>query len=121
MLLSIMVGVGKRRASSPSSPGGITHATVHDVVRCIPAGWVATYGDVAAMAGFPGRARYVGYALHGLAPGQDVPWHRVINARGEISLPEASPARGEQIARLRAEGVEVDDRGRTSLRKYRWL
>lgn len=99
----------------------ITHADVHEVVRAIPRGKVATYGDIAGLAGFPGRARFVGFALHGLGPGSSVPWHRVVNAKGEISLGEASPARDEQIARLSAEGIEIDERGRLSLRRHRWL
>ena len=58
---------------------------VYRVVRRIPCGQVATYGQVAAMAGMPRAARQVGWALNALDAGDDVPWHRVINAKGEVS------------------------------------
>ena len=90
------------------------------VVRRIPQGRVATYGQVAALAGFPGHARQVGYALHDLPDGTDVPWQRVINARGEVS-PRASPGReGYQRHLLEEEGVVFDTAGRVDLRRFRW-
>jgi methylated-DNA-protein-cysteine methyltransferase-like protein len=81
---------------------------------------VATYGQIAALAGLAGHARQVGYALSALEDDR-VPWHRVINARGEIS-PRGltSDGRGEQRRRLEAEGVDFDERGRVSLARYRW-
>lgn len=85
---------------------------VYAVVRRIPRGSVLSYGQVAALAGAPGAARAVGWALraHGRAqpPGRPVPWHRVIGAGGRISLP---PLLGgdEQARRLRAEGLDVRD------------
>ena len=66
--------------------GEDTYARIYEVVRRIPEGRVATYGQVAALADLPGHARQVGYALHALPEGGNVPWHRVINARGAISL-----------------------------------
>ena len=98
-----------------------SHNVILEVVRRIPAGRVLTYGDVAALAGLPGHARLVGYALHALPDGSTVPWHRVINARGGISTGRAMPG-GELVQRflLEAEGVEFDARGRTSLERYRW-
>lgn len=75
------------------------------VVRRIPEGRVATYGQVATLAGMPGQARLVGYALAALDVDADVPWHRVVNARGEISLPSDGHAARMQRARLEAEGV----------------
>ena len=63
----------------------IDRARIYAVVRRIPRGTVATYGQVAERAGYPGHARQVGYALHALPPGTTVPWHRVINASGEVS------------------------------------
>ncbi len=90
------------------------------VVRKIPRGRVATYGQVAALAGLPGAARQVGYALHALPEGSTVPWHRVINARGEVS-PRAQPGwEGFQRQLLEAEGVVFDRRGRIDLQRYRW-
>jgi methylated-DNA-protein-cysteine methyltransferase-like protein len=85
-------------------------------VQAIPRGHVASYGQVAAAAGLPGRARMVGKALAGLSPASGVPWQRVVNARGEISLPGSS---GEQQRRLlRAEGVAFLPSGRIDLRRF---
>ena len=92
---------------------------IYRAVRRIPRGRVATYGDIAKLAGLPGRARQVGYALHALPNGSTVPWHRVINRAGKISLP---PGAGglEQRFRLLAEGVRVDPGGRVSLAGLHW-
>ena len=81
---------------------------------------MATYGQVARLAGLGDHARQVGYALHALDPDEDVPWHRVINARGEVS-PRAEPG-WERIQRraLEREGVAFDARGRVALQRYRW-
>lgn len=89
------------------------------VVRRIPRGKVATYGQVAALAGAPRHARQVGYALHALPAGSVVPWHRVINAAGRLSL---TPGSGgiEQRLRLLAEGVTVTEGGRIPLAAFRW-
>ncbi|MDP3939001.1 MAG: MGMT family protein [Deltaproteobacteria bacterium] len=90
------------------------------VVRRIPAGCVATYGQVARLAGIPGHARQVGYALHALGRVSSAPWHRVINHKGCIS-PRSSP--GPEIiqrTRLEREGVVFDARGRVSLACYGW-
>ena len=89
----------------------IDRARIYAVVRAIPRGTVATYGQVAERAGYPGHARQVGYALHALPPGTTVPWHRVINARGEVS----ARADGEVLTQrllLEREGVRFDARGR---------
>lgn len=100
-------------------PGG--WAPVYRVVRRIPEGRVATYGQVAAIAGMPRAARQVGWALHALEPGDDVPWHRVINARGEVSARGGERSIEDlQRARLRAEGVVFDGRGRVDLEAYGW-
>ena len=66
-------------------PGSL-YDRIYEVVCRIPRGRVAAYGQVAAEAGLPGHARLVGYALHNLPDDTDVPWHRVVNARGGISL-----------------------------------
>lgn len=95
------------------------HARVYDVVRAVPAGHVTTYGDVAAALGSPRVARHVGWALAALRD-EDVPWHRVINAQGTISY-RGDVGRGAlQRARLEAEGVTFDARGRVELARYRW-
>ncbi len=90
------------------------------VVRRIPRGRVATYGQVAALAGLPGHARLVGYALHALPEGARVPWQRVINAKGEVSARVVPGYDGYQRAVLKREGVRFDARGRVDLARYRW-
>ncbi len=93
---------------------------IYAVVARIPAGRVATYGQVATMAGLGNAARQVGYALHSLPEGSTIPWHRVINARGEVS-PRAMPGYdGWQRHLLQEEGVVFDDRGRVDLERFRW-
>lgn len=92
---------------------------IYAAVRRVPRGHVATYGQIAAMAGLPGHARQVGYALHALKASTAVPWQRVINAKGMISL---GPMRGgvSQRMLLDGEGVKFDAAGRVSLSKYGW-
>jgi methylated-DNA-protein-cysteine methyltransferase-like protein len=81
---------------------------------------VASYGQIARLAGLGGQARLVGYALHALPDGSDVPWHRVVNARGEVSR-RALPGNEEhQRMLLKAEGVEFNASGRLSMDRYRW-
>jgi methylated-DNA-protein-cysteine methyltransferase-like protein len=90
------------------------------VVGRIPSGKVATYGQIATLAGFPGQARQVGYALHATPDDLEIPWQRVINAKGEIS-PRGNPI-GEEIQRqmLADEGICFTQQGRISLKKYQW-
>jgi methylated-DNA-protein-cysteine methyltransferase related protein len=90
------------------------------VVRRIPKGRVATYGQIASLAGLAGHARQVGYALHALPDGTIVPWHRVVNATGRIST-RATPG-GELVQRLllEREGIRLDARGRVPLEQLRW-
>jgi methylated-DNA-protein-cysteine methyltransferase-like protein len=95
------------------------------LVARIPPGKVATYGQIALLAGYPRRARHVGYALAGLPPGNDLPWHRVINAQGRISPRGGGSARRagavepRQERLLKKEGV-VFRKGRVDLSRYRW-
>jgi len=98
------------------------HARVYAVVRTVPPGALTTYGDVATMLGSPRVARHVGWALAALGEAdQDVPWHRVINARGAISFKGDTLRVLAQAARLRAEGVAVDDDGRIpAFKALRW-
>ena len=100
------------------SEGG--YARIYAVVRRIPSGRVATYGQVAELAGLPGHARQVGYALHALPSGTAVPWHRVVNAAGGCSLRAVPGAELTQRLLLEREGVRFDARGRLSLEKVRW-
>jgi len=92
----------------------------YEIVKQIPIGKVATYGQIATLAGFPGQARQVGYALNATPEDLDIPWQRVINAKGEIS-PRANPI-AEEIQRqmLVAEGIHFDAQGRIQLKKYQW-
>lgn len=98
-----------------------SYDAIYQVVRQIPYGQVATYGQVADLAHLPGRARFVGYALYRVAPDADIPWHRVINAKGEIS---ESPVRfgSDHLQRvlLEEEGVKFSASGKINLRDYRW-
>jgi len=93
---------------------------IYATVKRVPKGRVATYGQIAAVAGLDGHARQVGYALHALPEDSGVPWHRVISTRGEVS------ARGEpgwehiQRALLEGEGVRFDASGRVSLTRFQW-
>lgn len=92
------------------------------VVRRIPLGWVATYGQIAAMAGLPRRARLVGRVLQRLDPATRIPWHRVVNARGEVSY-SLSRNGGDALQRrlLEKEGIRFDGRNRLNLTRCRWL
>lgn len=92
-----------------------TYQRIYAVVRRIPRGRVATYGQVANLAGLRGHARQVGYALHTLPAGTKVPWHRVINARGEISRRSLFGDELRQRQLLEAEAVRFDGRGRIRL------
>jgi methylated-DNA-protein-cysteine methyltransferase-like protein len=95
-----------------------SYAAIYRQVRAVPRGRVATYGQIAQLAGLPGCARQVGYALHALPPGSTVPWQRVLNARGELSLGDESGERQRQL--LTAEGVEFDPRSRVDLKRFQW-
>jgi len=97
-----------------------SYARIYAVVCRIPRGRVATYGQVARLAGFPRHARLVGYALHALPDTSRVPWQRVINARGQVS-PRALPGwERAQVRLLEREGVRFDVRSRISLTHYQW-
>jgi len=93
---------------------------IWSVVRRIPRGKVATYGQVAELAGLEGHARQAGYAMHALPPNSNVPWHRVINSRGEVSPRTSGDSHELQRLLLEDEGVVFDLRGRCDLKKYRW-
>ena len=98
-----------------------TYERIYATVRTIPRGRVTTYGTVARLAGFGGQARLVGYALSALRDGTAVPWHRVINAQGRLSLERDGSSSGTtQRLRLEREGVKVDAAGRVSLALYGW-
>ncbi len=91
------------------------------VISRIPKGWVATYGQVAAMAGLPRRARLVGRVLQRLDPATRIPWHRVVNAKGEVSY-SLSRNGGDILQRrlLEKEGLKFDSSNRLDLERCRW-
>lgn len=98
-----------------------TYRAIYAVVARIPRGNVATYGQVARLAGLPGRARLVGYALSALAGRAAIPWHRVVNAQGRISPRSCgSEADMEQRLRLEHEGVGFDATDRIPLDRFLW-
>lgn len=90
------------------------------IVQSIPAGRVATYGQVAELAGLPGRARLVGTTLGKLPDDSGVPWHRVVNAAGRISPRGDGLSATEQELLLADEGVAIDARGRIRLAVFQW-
>lgn len=98
------------------------YESYYAVIRTIPRGRVLTYGDVARLAGRPTSARRVGYALYCVSD-RKVPWWRVLNARGEISLRTHSFPGGpeeEQRFLLVREGIALDEQGRVDLARYRY-
>lgn len=112
-----------RRAVAPTTvvPGAnTTYGRIYDVVRRIPRGRVATYGQVAELAGLSGRARQVGYALHALSEHSAVPWHRVVNSAGGISRRGIPGPELVQRQRLEREGVTFSARGRIDFAAFRW-
>jgi methylated-DNA-protein-cysteine methyltransferase related protein len=98
----------------------VSYQRIYQIVGRIPPGRVATYGQVAALAGLAGHARQVGYALHALPDRTTIPWHRVVNARGEISLRAMLGAELVQQQRLAREGVPIGANGRIPLEQVRW-
>lgn len=104
----------RRKALSPS------YAKIYAVVRRIPRGRVATYGQVAELAGLAGHARQVGYALHALPDSTALPWHRVVNAQGAVSLRSVPGVELQQRVLLEREGISFNARGRIALSQHRW-
>jgi methylated-DNA-protein-cysteine methyltransferase related protein len=97
-----------------------SYSRIYKTVKRIPRGRVATYGQIATLAGLDGHARQVGYALHSLPDRSDVPWHRVINAKGEISPRSAGDSHELQRMLLEEEGIVFSMDGRVDLKRYRW-
>jgi methylated-DNA-protein-cysteine methyltransferase related protein len=98
-----------------------THQRIYAVVSRIPRGRVATYGQIARLANLPGQARLVGYALSALPEKSRVPWHRVVNARGQISPRRGGgPEAAIQRHLLEREGVRFDARNSIPVGAFRW-
>lgn len=95
-----------------------TFDKIYEQVKKIPYGRVATYGQIALLAGNPRWSRVVGYALHVNHDPENVRCYRVVNRFGEVSKAFAFGGENEQIRLLKSEGVEVDENGRVDLKKY---
>ncbi|MCM3763973.1 MGMT family protein [Neobacillus niacini] len=93
--------------------------TVIEIIKSIPAGKVATYGQIAGLAGSPRAARQVVRILHSMSKKHRLPWHRIINAKGQIALQD-DESYNEQRLSLEAEGIEVGLNGIIDLKKYQW-
>ncbi len=96
------------------------YQAIYAIVATIPEGRVATYGQIARMLGMPRHARQVGYALAATPVELSIPWHRVVNARGEISPRRKSGYDEFQRILLEDEGVVFDAGGRISLQRFQW-
>ena len=94
------------------------YEVIWNMVRRVPRGRVAFYGQIARLCDMEGHARLVGYAMHALSRGTDVPWHRILNASGRISLPGAAGRRQREL--LEKEGVKFLKSGKVDLKKHHW-
>ncbi|ELC3534547.1 MGMT family protein [Salmonella enterica] len=128
MLVSCASGLSSPHI--PDYPEALTQDSIMDIqdtfpqrvwqiVASIPEGFVTTYGDVARLAGSPRAARQVGGVLKRLPEGSALPWHRVVNRHGAISL--TGPDLQRQRQALLAEGVVVSGSGQIDLQRYRWV
>ncbi|MDP6977373.1 MAG: MGMT family protein [Myxococcota bacterium] len=108
------------KARDAKAPAASNYRRIYAVVRRIPRGKVATYGQVAELAELRGHARQVGYALHATPDDVEIPWQRVINAKGEVSTRVDPMMEGLQRSLLEAEGVVFDRHGRVDLDRFRW-
>ena len=104
--------------SSAKESFSVRHQTIYEVVKTIPAGVVATYGQVAAIVGC--GPRLVGYALASLPAGMDVPWQRVINSQGKISTRSDGAADPRQRQALIREGIVFSLKGTVDLKRFGW-
>ena len=109
------------RLTRPRVTEGVSplYARIYTAVRRIPKGRVSTYGRIAKLVRAPGP-RVVGYAMAALHPGSHVPWQRVVNHKGEISLRKGGDGELRQRRLLEAEGVHFSLRGRIDLKVYGW-
>ena len=121
LLQSWATGGRRKLPMPPNLQGDKAVEAICAVIRRIPKGWVATYGQVAAMAGMPRRARLVGRVLQHLDPSARIPWHRVVNAKGEVSY-SLSRNGGDILQRrlLEKEGIRFDASNRLDLERCRW-
>jgi O-6-methylguanine DNA methyltransferase len=92
---------------------------IYEIVQKVPFGKVASYKQIAVLAGSPLAARQVGYAMAALPPGSSVPWHRIINSRGEIPIKDPAGAKAQR-QRLLLEGIAFNSNGRINLDTFGW-
>ena len=102
-----------------SSIGDTLYGRIYEVVLRIPRGMVATYGQVARITGGC-SPRQVGYAMSSVPFESDVPWHRVINSRGSISVRSSGEECGQQRSMLESEGIVFNEDGKVNLKKFGW-
>ena len=116
-----MTSKRKKQANLPAEPvaGSDLYAKIYAVTRQIPPGEVASYGQVALVAG-ANSARIVGNAMSNLPNGSKVPWHRVLNSQGKISDRGEGGSDREQQRRLAKEGVYLDGKGRVDFKEVAW-
>ncbi|WP_426205498.1 MGMT family protein [Pseudomonas sp. TWP3-1] len=103
----------------PPDEAQIRRTALYSTLTQVPEGKVVSYGQLAELAGLGRAARWVGRTLSQLPGDTKLPWHRVIGAGGKISLPVGSPSGDEQRARLRTEGITVQN-NRVDIRRHGW-
>lgn len=114
------MGTPRKPPPPAAAAGSDKYRRIYAVVARVPKGRVATYGQVAELAGLPRQARLVGYALHALTAEGAIPWHRIVNAKGMISLRGDSLGHDDlQAQLLRHEGVQFKG-DVIALDRYRW-
>lgn len=89
------------------------------IIKSIPEGKIMTYGQIARVAGSPSGARQVVRILHSMSRAYDLPWHRVINAKGEIAVKDEE-SHFTQVSLLKSEGIEMDRNNRINTEQYRY-
>lgn len=107
-------------SDSPSPAPATFRDAVHAVVRSVPCGRVTSYGAVAALAGSPRAARGVGAVLNALPPDTDIPWWRIVNRQGRVTIPSALGLRALQRTLLEREGVSFLGDGSVDLDRHEW-
>ena len=117
--------MGRKKTDGAAAKQGAAkqnaYGKIYAVVRLIPFGKVATYGQIAELAGYGGKARLVGYALFRIAEDSDIPWQRVINAKGQVS--ESVFRNGSDLFQrslLEDEGIVLDEAQKVDFKRYRW-
>ena len=98
----------------------MTYKKIYDMVGQIPEGQVATYGQIAKLIGFPKHARHIGFALSRLENNSHIPWHRIVNAKGKISLSGIDGCDDYQRMLLEEEGIVFNDKNLISLTDFQW-